>query len=317
MGGIAELPAGAGFVEEIAAHGLHLCDELGVGEGGFEINGDGGLRHGAEGGTELVDRAAFESVAGDHQLADGGHFPGADVEVFQRLALGLRENFGRPFVFPAAVRGGERVVGDAESFENRGPAAVGAGLRPRAAAEGEDDGIGSGGLAVFKSESAGWIEGDKPVVHLETHAPSAQPLDPAAEQRRGFEGSRVNPPAGRLESFHAESGRPASEGCGIEAGDQVFPDFRRLARAGIAGDEAVERLAVGEIEPAFSGNEEFPANRGLAVVKGDLQPGTGRDFRRAEARRAAADDGKLGMSGQGREASRSIIGVNGGFKKPG
>ena len=72
MGGIAEFPADAGFVKEIAAHGLHLRDELVVGEGGFEIDGDGGLRHGAEGGTELIDRAAFEAVAGDHEFADGG-----------------------------------------------------------------------------------------------------------------------------------------------------------------------------------------------------------------------------------------------------
>jgi hypothetical protein len=48
-----------------------------------------------------------------------------------------------------------------------------------------------------------------------------------------------------------------------------------------------------------------------------LQPGSGCDFRRPQTRRAAADDGELGMSGQGGEASRSFIGVNGGFNKPG
>lgn len=315
VGGFTEFPAGAGLVEEIPAHRLHLRDELFVGESRFEIDGDGGLRHGAEGGAELVNRAAFKAVAGDHQFADGGDFSGADVEVFQRLALGGGEDLGRPFVFPTAVRRGEWVVGDAEGFENRGPRSIGTGFRPRAPAESEDDGVGGGDVAVFKSESPGRVERDQAVVHFETHAQPAQALDPAAEQRRGFKRSRVNAPAGGLESFHAEVGRPRAEGDGIKAGDEFLPDFRGLVRAGVAADEAVERLAVGEIEPAFPSDEEFPADRALAIVKRDLKPGRSSDFRHAETRRAAADDGELGMDGHGREASRSFIGVNGGFNR--
>ena len=51
VGWRAEFPAAAGGVEEIAADGLHLRDELGVREGGLEVDRDGGLRHGAKGGT--------------------------------------------------------------------------------------------------------------------------------------------------------------------------------------------------------------------------------------------------------------------------
>ena len=142
------------------------------------------------------------------------------------------------------------------------------------------------------------------MVHFETHAQPAQPLDPAAEQWRGFEGSRIDAAAGGLESFHSEVGRPATQGGGIEASKEFLPDFCGLVRAGVAADEAVERLAVGEIESAFAGNEELPADRGFAIVKRDLQSGGGRHFRRAETRRAAADDGELGMEVHGREIMR-------------
>ena len=62
------------------------------------------------------------------------------------------------------------------------------------------------------------FERNQAVVHFETHPQPAQPLDPAAEQRRGFEGSRIDPAAGGLESFHSETGRPGAEGGGIEFG---------------------------------------------------------------------------------------------------
>ena len=139
------------------------------------------------------------------------------------------------------------------------------------------------------------------MVHFEADAEPAQPLDPAAEQRRGLEGFRINAAAGGLEGFHAEVGGPIAESGGIETGDEAFPDFRRLVRAGVAGDEAVERFAVGEIQPAFSSDEEFPADGRFAVEKRDLQPCRGGHLRRAEAGRAAADDGELGVGGQGRE----------------
>ena len=60
-------------------------------------------------------------------------------------------------------------------------------------------------------------------------------------------------------------------------------------------------FAVGEIEPALSGDKEFPADRGLGIEKRDLQAGGGSDFRRAETRGAAADDGELGMGMHGRQ----------------
>ena len=84
----------------------------------------------------------------------------------------------------------------------------------------------------------------------------------------------------------------------------TLPDFRWLAGTGIAGDEAIERLAVGEIKPAFSGDEELPPDGRLAIVKRHLQPGGGGHFRRAEASGAAADDGELRMGVHGRQVMR-------------
>ena len=119
-----QFPTVAGGIEEIAADRLHLRDELIVRKSGLEVDRNGRLRHGAEGGTQLIDRTAFQAVAGEHQLADGRVVAGADVDVFQRLALGLGEDGGRPRVLPAAVGGRERMLGDAEVFENARPAAV-------------------------------------------------------------------------------------------------------------------------------------------------------------------------------------------------
>ena len=80
--GFGEFPADSGFGQEVAAYRLHFPDKFGVGESGLEVDGDGRLPHRTKDGPELIDRAAFEAVAGDHQLADGDLIAGADLEVF-------------------------------------------------------------------------------------------------------------------------------------------------------------------------------------------------------------------------------------------
>jgi hypothetical protein len=47
-------------------------------------------------------------------------------------------------VFPAAVRRGQRMDREAQRFEQTGPCPIGTRLRPRRAAQGEDDGVGRG-----------------------------------------------------------------------------------------------------------------------------------------------------------------------------
>ena len=65
VSGLAEFPADPGLFVKIAPHGLHFGDQLRVGEGWFEIDGDGGSGHRAEDRAELIDRAALDAVAGD------------------------------------------------------------------------------------------------------------------------------------------------------------------------------------------------------------------------------------------------------------
>ena len=60
---------------------------------------------------------------------------------------------------------------------------------------------------------------------------------------------------------------------------------------------------MGEVQPAFSGDEEFAAYGRFRVEKGDLQTRRGGHFRRAKTGRAATDDGELGVGGQGGEPS--------------
>ena len=104
------------------------------------------------------------------------------------------------------------------------------------------------------------------MVHLETHTEPAQPLDPAAQQRRRFERARVNAATGRLEGFHPELGRPCAQGGWIKVGDQALPDFRGLVGAGVAADKTLERLAVSEVQPTLARDEKLPPDRRLAVV---------------------------------------------------
>ena len=121
-----------------------------------------------------------------------------------------------------------------------------------------------------------------------------------------LEGFRIDATTGGLESFHTQARCPFTEGRGREGGNEVFPN----GGTGIAADEAVERLAVREVEAAFSGDEKFPANRRFAVEKCDLQTRFRSHFRRAKTGRAAADDGELGMAVQGAEVMGMVRDVN-------
>ena len=104
---------------------------------------DGGpLR--AEQGTELVEGAAFESVAGHDQFARDLLRTAPDPDIFERKSFHGAHG-GRPGGFPAAVGGLEGFDADAVGREAGGPGSIRSGLRPGGPAEGEDHPVGGEG----------------------------------------------------------------------------------------------------------------------------------------------------------------------------
>ena len=81
-GGVAEFEAAAGFADEVAVDVAEAGGDLVEGEGGFEVDFDGGVWGGAELGAEAVEGGAFEAVAGDDEFADGGLAGAADGDIF-------------------------------------------------------------------------------------------------------------------------------------------------------------------------------------------------------------------------------------------
>ena len=141
-----------------------------------------GWGHHAEGGAQLIDRAALDAIAGDEKFAGGGGIAGADGDVFQGFAFGCGEHFRRPRMFPSAIGRDQRMAGDAESFKKPRPCAVGAGLRPRAAAEREDHRIRRDGPPLANSSRCG-TPGARPVQRWFISKRTPRPFKRAIQRR--------------------------------------------------------------------------------------------------------------------------------------
>ena len=66
-------------------------------------------------------------------------------------------------------------------------------------------------------------------------------------------------------------------------------------RLSVAGEERRQRFAVGEIESAASGHQEFTPRRRHGVEDGDLGAALNQHFRRHEPGRAGSDHGGFGF----------------------
>jgi hypothetical protein len=65
----------------------------------------------------------------------------------------------------------------------------------------------------------------------------------------------------------------------------------------IAGEQAQNVFAVGEIEPAAAGEQEFAADRRHPIMDGDARAALHEDFRRHQSGGAAANDGDVEARG--------------------
>ena len=185
MGRPTQPPAPARLGGEVALHPMHLAQKLFDADFRFEVDLQNRGRHPAELGAEAVKPAAFEAVAGNQELAARLRRARANGDILERLTFRDREQLGRPGAFPAAIGRLQWRNGDSERLQRRDPAGVRTGLRPRAAAEREDDGVcfdRTQFSGVIESEGDGWprIEPEPSMPHGDFDAEVAQPVDPAA-----------------------------------------------------------------------------------------------------------------------------------------
>ena len=121
----------------------------------------------------------------------------------------------------------------------------------------------------------------------ELYALRIQPPQPGAQQGRSLEALRKHPPAGADEGRLAQRVAPFAQPIRRKVGDHGFQPRRRFA---IACKERGQRLAVGQIEPAAPGHQEFAAGRRHRVVDGDANAALRQHFRRHQPGWAGADD---------------------------
>lgn len=273
-GGGREFPAELGFVEEVTASRLHFCEKFAKGEGGFEIDDEGRLLHGAKGGTEGVEWAAFETGAGDDEFADGVFATRVKEEVFEGSGfVFLDEPFG-PVDVPTTVGGGEGVGGDSDSIQGFGPGTIGSGVRPGTTAESEDDGVGRrGDFSVRGVEGEGvrgaGSDGAESVVHVELHGLFLEALNPAAEKRGGFESFWINATISCGKGADIEAGGPGANLVVGKSSEGLFPEAWGLVGSVESLCEFVERFGVGEVESTFAGDEEFATDGAFGVEESD------------------------------------------------
>ena len=131
------------------------------------------------------------------------------------------------------------------------------------------------------------------MARLEPDAEAAQPIQPAQEEPRGAKSHGIDAPGGGGKGFDAQPGSPATKRGGIKVAQERRPDIPWHFGAAIARCEAFGGFRTGQVEPAASRNEKLAAQRGFRVKNGHGRTARSGDFRRAQTRRASADDGYI------------------------
>ena len=180
-------------------------------------------------------------------------------------------NTSDQFATKPQFAGRSGAIGDAGFRQDIGPAAVGAEPRPARAAERQHQRVGMDRHAAFRrleQHAAALVPADPMVAQLKAHAGGIEPPQPGAQQRRGLERFREHAAARSDEGLLAEALAPGAHRGGRKRLDRGAQPRRRLA---VAGEEALQVLAVGEIEAAAPGQQEFPPDRRHPVVDRDAR----------------------------------------------
>ena len=238
---------------------------------------------------ERIDAAALEPVPRDQRLAAHRLRAKRQPDSLQRLALeALAEHIG-PVRDEAAVRRPQRRDGDAGVRQRVDPAAIGAEPRPARTAERQHHGIGVNAdtpLRRIKYRIALFVPADPMMTQLECDTGVAEPPQPRAQQRRGLERLGKHAAARSDEGVLAEPLAPGAHGGRRKRFDRGAQMRHRRA---VAQQKRTEIFAVGEIEAAAPGQQEFSADRRHAVIDGDAHAALRQHLGRHQAGRPGTD----------------------------
>ena len=242
-------------------------------------------------------------------------------DVLERPARDSVPEVVRPRDPHAHVGGSQVVHRHAGAAQHRHPLGVRPGARPAGAAEGQHGDVGGahGHRSVGSGEPqahrcwgvvilAGGVgvgPPDPAAAGLDGHAEFRQSSEPRPQQRRGPEGLREDPAARPHEGRLPQGCRPRPQVVGPEGlHGRAQPGLGRA----VAGQERVERLGVGEVQPSSSGQQQLAADRSGVLEHRDDHAGGGQHLRRHQSRRSAAHDegragGRRGRGGRVRHAA--------------
>ena len=131
------------------------------------------------------------------------------------------------------------------------------------------------------------------VIGVEGDALVPKPGNPAPKQGGGFHFPWVDAAGALFEGFDTEIVGPLAKLGGGELAEEIAEEWGEVG-AGIAGDEGLQGLAVGEIETTIAGDEKLAADGAFGLENGNAGTGERADFGSAEAGRTAANDGDVG-----------------------
>ena len=140
----------------------------------------------------------------------------------------------------------------------------------------------------------------------------AQPVQPGAQQRRRLQVGREDPARAADEGLDAEAVRPSARSASGPKSRSIGSQRARRARRS-ASTKRVERLAVGQVQPALAGEQELAADRGHGVVHVDRGAGGEQRLGGHQAGRAAADDGDAGRRRTGGRRAARATGTSDGI----
>ena len=215
---------------------------------------------------------------------------------FQRLAFEPLAEDVRPGNEEPAIGGLQRRNGDALVRQQRRPCPIRAEPRPARAAQRQQRGVRPDrplALGCCKTQGAVRVPSGPIVTQGEAHAPRIQPTQPSPQQRRGLERLRKHPPARADKSRLPKSFAPRPQSLRRKRLDRRA---QARLRGTIARQKYIQRLAMGEIEAATPGHQEFARDGWHAIIHRHPHAGTRDGFRRHQPGRTGADNRNLRLA---------------------
>ncbi|CEG08319.1 hypothetical protein BN961_01733 [Afipia felis] len=242
---------------------------------------------------QRIDAAAFDAVLRDDDLAARCARLIAERHVLERLAFEPLPKRLAPCDAETGIRRFQFADRDPLRRQDVAPVAIRSQPRPACAAECEDRRARLHALLALRrleTQRTILVPAKPSMTKREPHAKTFQPRQPCAQQRRGLEGFGKDPPARADEGVLPEPMRPVAQRLRRKRLDRRAQKRRRVV---IARKENIERLAVGEVEPAPPGHQKFTRDRRHPVVHDDRRACRRHRLGRDQTGRTGPDNGNI------------------------